>query len=316
MRTSFLLLLLFPILFTACGGTGEQGATEAITAYDSTEAVLADTLAQLPATHDCTIAGEVLEDNSFWARQQQRLIAIAADSSTNDPNFGPSHRVLLIYNTEDCSLLAREELPINVSPDFPYYLAPILYNKMNRFVGISGYDELYVYDIDELRLLPAAEPKYRTNRPSVDAQSGMIQWLEVWEDYLIGWAQDKGTFVFELTESGAPKAVLPFAEYKVQPTEFESLFLLPSEGDSVQLLIPHFDLNDGSFAINPLLDAPQPISQNIPRSALNNRFLVLRAKNDSERVYAVDLQERKRVELPAEMVGKPTQEILEYMRQN
>ncbi len=310
----FVLIGILTLLIAACGRDTREVDTPPATSYDSTSLPAGDTLPLGPTDHDCEIAGEVLEDNTFWARREGILLAIVADSTTYDEDYGESHRVLLVYDTDNCQVVDRQELPVNQSPDFPYYLAPIVYNKLNKFVGISGFDQLYVYDTQNRRLLPPARPDFRTERELEDAQSGMIQWLEVWEDYIIGWAEDKGTFVFELSENGAPKAVLPYAEYQKEMTEFESLFLLPSEGDSVQLLIPHYDYSQNSFAINPLLDEPKPIAQAVPKSASNDRYVILRGTDGSDQVYAIDLVDRKRMELPSNVAGQSNAQILEFLR--
>ncbi|GJM32024.1 MAG: hypothetical protein DHS20C18_10250 [Saprospiraceae bacterium] len=316
---SFFFLVTISLLFTACDS--DTGSSSGQTGTDTTEQTGDSTTfnnAEREATpnHNCQVEGEVLEGNQFWIRDTETLIVIKADSTTNDPDFGPSHRILEVYNTQDCSLTFREVLPVNVSPDFAYFLAQILYNKNSQLVGIRGFGTIYCYDVENKRLLAALTPKFQSERFAEDAQSGMIQRLEVWEDYLIGYSQDKGTFVFNLRDKNKPEAVLPFSELPLTETDFTSLFMLPSAGGGVQAILPEYDANTGEFAINPLLDKPTDLEINIPKSARNNRFLVIRSKTEGQTPLAIDMKTFKRIDLPANVATQKTQEILSWMRGN
>lgn len=308
---SHLCYALLLLLLSACGGE-----TTTPESYDQADTLTTDSPADLPATHDCPISGEVLEGNQFWARQLQRLITISADSTTLDPELGPSHRILTVYNTETCDSIDRRVLPINRSADFPYFIADILYNNSSNLVGIRGFSELLIYDLEKGELREPFAPGFLRQRALTDAQSGMIQHLEVWENYLIGYAQDKGTFVFSLSEEGELSPVLPFAEYQAEDGVYRSLFLLPSAEGQMQAMIPHYDFNEGTFDLNLQFVQPTSLSTNVPESARNNRFLVLRAANDNSTAYGFDLRDRERIELPAEVAGRNTQAILEWLRRN
>ncbi len=312
MKTSRpILLLMLLILIGACRNT-ETPVTDP-TAADTTAAQTPQTQA-LPPKPDCNLPGEVLEGNSLWVPTKSVLVRITADSTTRDPELGDSHRILEVYSGPECRLVKREVLPVNVSADFPYYLAEINYNNANQLVGIRGFDKIYCYDIDKAELLPPLEPQFKHTRPGADAQSGMIQRLEVWEDYLIGFAQDEGVFAFDLHRNGQPQPVLPFAEYKVSESEYTSLFLFNSNDSLQQVAMPTYDPDTDEFKINPFLEKPTAIETNISNSARNNRFLVLRAANEDKAVVLVDMRSGQRVVMPQAVAAEPTQKILDWVK--
>lgn len=301
------IILFSLILFWSCGGkSGQSGASGS-----------GDTLAATPppatVEPDCAVSGEVLDGNRLWFRDMNLLAVIKADASTQDPQLGASHRILEIYDGSSCTLVDRHELPVSGSPDYAYLLAQINYNNASELVGIRGYQAVYVYDLARRRLLPRLEPQFRTQRYGTDAQSGQINHLEVWEDHLIGYAEDLGSFAFDLSDPDNPKPVLPFAEYRRPDDQWSSLFLLPSV-DRYQALIPRFDAGSGQYDINPLLPEPQAINTMVTSSARNNRYLILQRSEPAAPPIAVDLLEAQRIELPDEVAGKKTQEILEWVR--
>lgn len=305
------------VLLAACGGeTSSETATEdtPVTSDSSEVAQNNSRSADLPTSHDCTISNEVLEGNQLWVREANTLVAITADSSTFDADFGASHRVLEIYNSETCDLIDREVLPVNVSPDFPYFLAEITYNNESDLVGIRGARTIYIYDIANQRLLPPLEPQFLSERLSEDAQSGNILRLEVWEHYLIGFAEDEGTFAFDLDNADAPKAILPIAEYSVTETAFNPLFAFASGENEVQLALPNYNQNTDEFSVNALYPTPQAINTTVASNVRNNRFIVLR-KNDADRTaVAIDMQNRELLDLPANVATQPTQQVLQWAR--
>lgn len=301
------IILFSLILLWSCGGnSGQNGSSGA----GDTAAVAPPPVTVEP---DCAVAGEVLAGNRLWFRDKNLLAVIKADASTQDAQLGSSHRVLEIYDGNTCEVVDRHELPVSGSPDYAYLLAQINYNNTSDLVGIRGYQAIYVYDLARRRLLPRLEPQYRTRRYGADAQSGQIRHLEVWEDHLIGYAEDFGSFAFDLSDPDNPEAVLPFAEYRRPDDQWSSLFLLPSV-DRYQALIPRFDAGSGQYDINPLLPEPEAINTMVTTSARNNRYLILRLSEPATTAIAVDLQEARRIDLPAEVAGKKTQEILEWVK--
>ncbi len=316
MRFYTILFFLVSLLFTACefssSGQEDPGDEKDTTTISVVTDRDMNTLANLRSKHDCEIAGSILEGNQMWVREKEILVCILADSTTHDADLGESHRILEVYNTESCERVSREVLPVNVSPDFPYYIAEINYNKTSRLLGIKGFDKIYTYDLDSHKLMPPLQPTFANERFAEDAQSGMIRRLEVWEDCLVGYAQDEGVFVFDLEDIENPKTILPFSEYK-KDEAYYSLFLLLS-GDKYQAIMPSYNFDSDQFTINPLFTNPVALSTNVPQSALNNRFLVLRESNQDRSALAFDLQARERIELPADIANQNTQAILNWLR--
>ena len=200
---------------------------------------------------------------------QHTLICITADSSTYDQQFGESHRVLEIYDTRTCELTNREVLPINSSPDFPYYIADIIFNKNSHLVAIKGFGNLYCYDTKGQKLLQPLVPEYGNKRMAQDAQSGQVKHLEVWENYLIGYALDLGGFVFDLTDVENPKALKPAAEHDLSDGNgeaYSSLFFLKSENENTyQIVAPFYDNENMKFHVNPLFENPKFVAPFVPK---------------------------------------------------
>lgn len=261
----------------------------------------------------CKINGEVLAENELWLKDQGKLICIMADSSTYDANLGMSHRILEVFNTYNCSLELKLTLPVNLSPDFPYFLADINYNNDSKIVAIKAAKTIHCLNLTTQKMLPLLTPDFKTKRESVDASSGTIIRLELWEEFLIGFAQDMGTFVFDLSDKSGPKALLPFAEYKLDDTRFNSLFLLASDNKNYQAILPTYDWEEEVFSINPIFKTPMPISTDVQKSALDNQFIVLR-QEEKKNALLVDMKARKNRTLPAELIGKTTKEILSWAK--
>ncbi len=263
----------------------------------------------------CSLKGKILDHNTVWLSQQERLVCISADSSTYDPKVGDSHRKLTIYNSTNCKQIFDWTLPINTSPDFPYYLADLTYNKNSHLVAIKGHQSIHCLDIETNKILPPVRPSFKTKRVAQDAQSGALIRLELWEDYLVGYAQDMGSFVFKINKDSSLKPVLPYAEFQVFETYFNSLFLIHSKGNKTQVILPQYDWDTEQFSIRPIFPEPVELEQNLVKSALNNRFIVLRTKQ-KDQVVAIDLKTAKEVALSKELQQKKTQEIVAWMKKN
>lgn len=315
MKLLLQILCCFSLLSVLSCGQNTPGEGTSSTQEPSDTSSLTRSATPSRDTHSCTVSGEVLENNQFWAREQEVLVAIAADSTTYNKDLdAPGHRILAVYDTKNCSPILRQTLPVDESPDFPYYISDITYNNVTNLVGIRGTSSFYLYDVANRRLLTKLTPKFATARPGIDAQSGMIQHLEVWENFLVGYVQDFGTFVYDMSNQQNPTATMPFGEYKVQDGEYGSLFLLPAgSSNSQQGIVPSYDRETGEFKVNPIFDQPVNINTGqVNKSARNNRYLVMRDANNN--AIAVDLQAHARVALPADVATKPTQEILDFLK--
>ena len=302
---------------SACDHTANSNTTDVNQATDQPSAEIVTKekdSTTIPPKNDCHPDAKVLADNNLWLRAQQKLIRIEADSSTLDKNLGNSYRILNVYDTKECQSIFKQTLPVNNSPDFPYYIAKINYNKNSNLVAIRGFEEVYCFDVNNNQLLAKMTPSFQSNRDAVDAQSGMIQQLELWENYLIGYSRDYGAFVFDLQNSAIGKSIKPIAEFK-EGDAYHSLFLLKSGEDHYQAIIPSFDQNEGTFSINPLFDKPKKISTQINQKATNNRYLIIKENIESNNnVIAIDMKQRKNIALPKELKNKKTQEILKWLK--
>ncbi len=259
---------------------------------------------------DCEIQRKILEGNQKLVDGKNTLVCIVADEKE-------SHRILEIYNTSTCELIKSEMLPINISPDFPYLIADIIYNKNSHLVAIKGYGAIYCYDVENQKLMDALIPDFLNERIAVDASSGSIKHLEVWENYLIGYATDIGAFVFDLTDTANPKNLLPAAEFDLSEGEgedFTSLFFLKSQNgkNTYQAISPNYDYDNFKFQINPLFETPKDIEISIPKKDQDNRFIILKLKDKS--VFVVDMETQKNVALPDQIKNKTTQEILKWLK--
>lgn len=313
-----LLLLLF---LTTCDDTAtSSGASATDTAANTTtdanaadRAIETENIKPSLAAPECEVEGEVLDGNSIWLQSTDVLAVIKADESTSQEGFSPSHRILEVRDGRSCEVKFTTTLPENQSPDFPYYIADIQYNNGSNLIGIRGFYDAYVCDLNQDNKLTKCSPSFYSEREYEDAQSGMIQRLEVWENYLLGYAQDCGTFAFDLSDPANAVAVLPFAEWRDPDIgRYHSLFLLPTN-DGVQGIMPYFDAEEDSFMLYPLFDEPQQVSTNVPKSARNNQFLVLRNTNTNQ-PFAINLGTRDLMDPPAEVLEQGTQKILDWMR--
>jgi hypothetical protein len=270
----------------------------------------------------CEIKGKVIDGNQITFIKLNRVIYLSATSETQDINFGDSHRHLVVLDGRTCAEIFSKNLPVNRSPDFPYYLSEINYNNLTRAVAIRGFDQVYVLDLENLKLSKALKPAFLNTRMTEDAQSGMITRMEVWENYLIGHASGKGAFVFDLNNLEEIKSVLPVAEYEIDKgTNYSSLFLLHGNDSTsaVQALMPVYDEDNAQFALNPLFAAPLRLQTNVNQAFRNNPFLVLKAlePNGNGSPLAIDMKKMKLIDLPENIQHKKDTEIIQWLkRQN
>lgn len=286
-------------------GSSDEAVPPAVSKYSEAEARI------------CPIGGTILDGNRLLLPEAGMQVVLKADTATFDPDYGDSHRILEVYDIRNCSLLTQKILPVNVSPDFPYFLAEINYNHGSKLVAVRGAGTIYYLDAATGRLSPPLTPVFGAERYSRDAQSGIIQRLELWELFLVGCARDYGAFVFDLTDMEKPQAILPFGTYRDPEGErFHDLFLLPSEKGGVQALMPVYDSEQGGFLINALFPKPLDIEVSQGQTGQDTQFLVFREKHEGGVVYAVDLRVRKLVALPVDVGEADDATILGWLHQN
>ncbi len=260
---------------------------------------------------DCIPDTERLAGNRIVQEDLKIALYIIADSTTYDRDYGPSHRVLLVYQLPECKLLDRQILPIAVSPDYPYRFADRQYNRVSHMVGLWSNHQFFCYDLSAQQLFGAMVPRYPVERPLVDAQSGQILHLELWETYLMGTARDFGSFAYQIPLEGPPEPLLPLAEYENGAgNRYHSLFLLPVD-EGYQVIIPHYEAMRDSFSLRPLFDQPVPLLPNSAQQSSSDRYLVV--QDEIRQAIAIDLAEEKLVDLPRQWKTKPVAEILNWL---
>lgn len=294
--------------------TGKTGADENIpkAAGNTGEAII-------PAQQDCAVQDVHLDKNVFVAKDLALQVSILATAATKDKDLGDSHRVLRVVNTTDCSTILEKKLPIDRSPDFPYYLAKNTYEPENQILAIQGFSNIYYYDLKNKKLIGPIEPQFLTEREAADAQSGMIKGLTVWGHYLFGYAVDFGNFAFDIAVPDQPAAVLPVAEYLIPNTEaYNDLFVLDAGNGLSQAILPTTDMEAGEdfFKLEKIFPKPLKVNTTIAKNVRNNRFIIFNDNTDpgQEKKVAVDMFAKKRIDLPENMVTKKTGEILEWLK--
>jgi hypothetical protein len=315
-----LLLVAIATMLWACGGSPAPANDTANTTAENTTADVtantpdeADIATAAPKMHSCQIAGAIMDNNQHYMPALDLYVCIKADSTTLDPDYGESHRIFEVYDTKTCDPVLRKVLPVNESPDFPYYISAVELNSTPHIL-IRGQRNFYSFNTEDMSLSQAMAPKFREERLGEDAQSGTLRSFTTWNNYLIGLTRDYGAFAFDMTDKNAPKAVEGFAEYQGPDDQYHVLFLLPADENSTQVLMPSYNRDAKQLEANPMLQTPMAVSQNVPNNARNNRFLVLRATDGERTPIAIDLEQEKRLEVPADIRGKQTQEILKWMR--
>jgi hypothetical protein len=203
-----------------------------------------------------------------------------------------------------------------MSADYPYYLMPIDSIK-GELVAILGNSKFHVYDITNNRMSPALKPAFKGERYLEDAQSGGIVGLETYGKYLVGYTQDQGMFAYNMTIPQNPKQEQPFAEYQQEDESHSSLFLLKATGDSVQAIVPKFNAEERLVSVEPLMEAPQLVSQQITKSTTSNsRFVVIRLRDAQKTPMAIDMKTGRKIELPEGMKSKANGEIINWLKNN
>lgn len=298
--------------FFAAESPVEIQSVEEHEAQPSVATEVPEPMEELQANHNCTIEGELLDGNQQWFQAKTRLVSIVANEQTYDEALGESHRYFVVQNTENCQEVFSETLPVNLSPDYPYYLTSID-SLEGELVGIIGTNQFFVYDVMNNTLSQPLRPNFKGERYQEDAQSGMIVALETWGKYIVGYAEDEGVFAYNMTIPRSPKQVEPMAEYEKANENYTSLFLLKAAEDDQQALVPNYNANDRKFDLNPMLEAAQPIAQQMTKSAKNEQYVILRLDNKSKTAVAIDMQTGNRIALPDELTSKSDAEIRAWL---
>lgn len=321
----FLPIVLLSIL--SCGESSTTDNAQTLVSDSSdlmVEANGADMVANInsdstpAAQKDCEVIDKHFEKNVFVASDVALQMSIVATDATKDENLGDSHRVFRVINTTDCSLVLEETLPVNRSPDFPYYLIPKTYESQNQIIAIQGFNVAYYFDVKNQKLFGPLEPQFFAEHEGVDAQSGMIKGLTVWGHYIFGRSVDFGTFAFDIADPSNPKPVLPVAEFLIpKTTEYNNLFILDVGNGFSQAIIPTTDIDAGGnlFALDKMFLNPLKVNNTIAKNSSNNRFIILNDNTDprNEKKVAIDMFSKRKVELPENIALQKTNDVLEWL---
>lgn len=299
-------------------GSNTSDTETPINATDS-ETVPSESTTTKTNLKDCEITDKHFDKNVFHATDEAQLICIVANEKSKDKDLGDSHRILEVLNTTDCNKILEITLPVNRSPDFPYYLAPETYEFKNQVIGIQGFSSTYYYHVKNKKLIGPIVPQFLTDREAVDAQSGMVKGLTIWNHYLFGHSVDFGTFAFDISDVANPKPILPVMEYTIPKTEeFNNLFIVDAGEEKFQAILPTTDFNAGgtTFDLGKMFTQPIKIDPKVARNVRNNRFLVLNDNTDAtqQKKIAIDMLSKRRVQLPDDVALENTGAVLEWLK--
>lgn len=268
--------------------------------------------------HNCEVAGKVLEDNELWLRDQSLLFCIVADSTTFDKDFGESHRKFQVYNTTNCSLILDELLPVNNSPDFPYYIEKNLHQESPSLVCVQGFDFTFCYDIENKQLLPRMQPTYLTQRTATDAQSGLPMGLEKVGNYLFGYSLEYGAFAFDLSKPAEPKPLLPAAEFTDQTTQsINSLFFIPKGMLEHRGIIPTLNEDENGIELVDVFKRGVQVTTGVAKNVRNNRYIIVESLTSSmgERVV-IDMKKKEKADVPRDIAVQQVSKVLDWIKTN
>ena len=312
---SFYIVVLISLFFClSCEEPSNTNGTNSGSATDNPVPESKPDAPPLKKANNCKSSAKTIEDNELFLPKEGIWLTIAADSTTTDVDFGDSYRILEVYNTANCERIFRQTLPINNSPDFPYYIFAESYNTASRVICMPAFGWVYCYDVAAKKLLPELVPKYLSPREGVDAQSGMPLGLASEGMHLFGYARDLGAYAFDLSKKEGPKALLPLAETSQGGT---SLFAIGDGKGNFQLLLAYFDQNQQQLELQKLFDTPRPVIPTVSKRAANNRYVVLKEKqaNGRQLHVAIDMEDKRMLVLPEDIAQQSVQQILKWIRQ-
>lgn len=321
MRKVSFWMVLSMYLFACTSSPDTSTATD-----DTTQAPVADTIAEKAAAraefHNCTLKRKTLEGNEWWLRDRQLLVTIAADSTTYDKaSKTDSHRIVEVYKTSDCSKIFQQTLPVNMKPDFAYYLAKGDFDTLNQLILIRGFDRCYVYSVRENRLIGPLKPKFSPEKLAGDAGSGSISDTKMWGNYLFGYALDMGSFAFDMRDRSHPKAMLPLREFITEEGgDMRGIYLVEVTKGRYQAVVPIFNfesVESGGLRLKALFDQPRAIVPGKINATQDSRFILLqeqKSANAKTQPIGIDLEKARLFTLPANAAGMTEHDLLKIMK--
>ena len=314
MRKQGIFFTIFIFFFLTSCGPDEPASDDNTEAPSQASEDSVDKSAMPEIISSCKPAAKVLDGNSLLVRERGLAVFIAADSSTYDSNLGDSHRLLITMDMVKCEEIDRQLLPMNISADFPYRLADISYHRLRKLIAIKGLKTVLCYDLMKKTILGPVYPQYKNEREYADAQTGNIQRLEIWEDYIMGYATDLGAFAFLMEDDNIIRPYLPVIEYSGDGLAEGALFLIPTTDDKVQAIIPGMeDQPPYGFSIETLFEQPIEL-KGTPQKILST-YVILGKTSAGDQVL-VDLKRKKRVDLPESLKRGTVEQIEKWIKEN
>ncbi len=311
---NYLIPMLSLLALLGCDQGATSGSAETQSTGISTNDEITTVIAE-PDNSPCVPDAKILEGNKEWLRSSNLIISILADSTTYDEELGDSHRVLSLFDTRSCKEISRELLPVNISPDYAYQLADISFHRSYQMIAIKGMEEIYCYDVAERQLSQPFRPRYLTEKFREDAQSGTIQWLEVWEDYMLGYASDFGPFAFKISEERRIEPLLPLVEYGTVEG-YTGLFICGVGKGLSQVLLPIYDRDERELELRTVFDQPRAVNLTKSKVNLADGYFLLGEDQSSGAPLIVDLQKARLLELPKNLNTKDERAVNEWLNKN
>ncbi len=303
---TFFAALMLVFLFSCEAGDGDAD-TEATPPAPDTTAITAapQTYASRATLQTCEPEGEILPGNSFDKFPPYLLtIAAHADETT------PAHRYVDLYDRQTCERIAHHLLPQDGSDDYPYYLANLQYIRFTRVAGIRGDRTVVGFDIDRREALPPVTPDFGKLDRVIGPDFGRIVHLEALEQFLIGYAQEAGSFIYRI-EEGKLDQLQPLATGPVRGEEApRRLFVLDHRQDGTSYLcVPTYDMEEGSFRPDMIFPAAVNLRAGASRQ-LNKNFARVQLADGT--LYLVDLRNGRLLDTPAGMQSANDQALRDY----
>ena len=312
--------IMLSLLLFACSSTNDTS-----TPTDTQEETV-DSLGQASEAatqfHNCTLKRKTLQENEWWIKERGVLITIAADSTTFDKaSNADSHRIVEVYKTADCSKIFQQTLPVNMSPDFAYYLAKGEFDSLNQLVLIRGFDRCYAYSVVENRLIGPLKPKFSPDKLAGDAGSGSISDTRMLGNYLFGYAMDMGPFAFDLRDKNNPKAIMPLREFIAEEGgDMRGFYLVEVTRGRYQAVIPVFNyesVESGGLRLATLFDQPRAIIPGKVNATKDNRFVLLKEQQSQgakPQPIGIDLEKAALFTLPNKAADMTEHDLLKVMK--
>lgn len=237
---------------------------------------------------------------------------IGANETTKDSDLGDSHRIFEVKTAANCDVLFSETLPVNVSPDFPYYLSKDACNEQLGLIGVRGFQSAAVFEVHTKKLYKNLKPQFAKSREAADPTSGMISNLIFDQNYLYGYAVDYGVFAFDMKKNGSP--VLPISEFSDT-----QIFGFLRSMNQVDLIIPIVTFDENGvldLQMKNVFERTIRINPALKFKFQNGRYIIFKEKRGASPTnhLVVDMKKKERLDLPKEIATGTMKQVMNYLQ--